>query len=66
GMRGVVASASYEARQYGVRSAMPSVTAKRLCPELIFVKSRFEVYRQVSGQIRDIFLEYTDLVEPLS
>ncbi len=64
--RGVVASASYEARKYGVRSAMPSVTAKRLCPELIFVKARFDVYRAVSRQIRDIFLEYTDLVEPLS
>lgn len=65
-LRGVVASASYEARQYGVRSAMPSVTAKRLCPELIFVKSRFDVYREVSRQIRAIFHEYTDLVEPLS
>lgn len=64
--RGVVASASYEARRYGVRSAMPSITAKRKCPELIFVKHRFEVYRQVSQQIRDIFFEYTDLVEPLS
>lgn len=64
--RGVVASASYEAREYGVRSAMPSVTAQRLCPGLIFVKSRFDVYRQVSQQIRDIFYEYTDLVEPLS
>lgn len=64
--RGVVASASYEARRYGVRSAMPSLTAQRLCPDLIFVKSRFDVYRQVSGQIRDIFYEYTDLVEPLS
>ncbi|MCB0635800.1 MAG: DNA polymerase IV [Lewinella sp.] len=66
GMRGVVAAASYEARRYGVRSAMPSVTAKRLCPDLIFVKHRFEVYREVSRQIRDIFFEYTDLVEPLS
>ena len=65
-LRGVVASASYEARKYGVRSAMPSVTAKRLCPDLIFVKSRFDVYRSVSQQIRDIFFEYTDLVEPLS
>ena len=65
-LRGVVASASYEARQFGVRSAMPSVTAKRLCPGLIFVKSRFDVYREVSQQIRDIFHEYTDLVEPLS
>ena len=66
GMRGVVASASYEARKFGVRSAMPSITARRLCPELIFVKSRFDVYRDVSHQIRDIFYEYTDLVEPLS
>ena len=64
--RGVVASASYEARRYGVRSAMPSITAKRQCPDLIFVKHRFEVYREVSEQIRAIFLEYTDLVEPLS
>lgn len=64
--RGVVAAASYEARQYGVRSAMPSLTAKRLCPDLIFVKARFEVYREVSQQIREIFEEYTDLVEPLS
>jgi DNA polymerase-4 len=66
GNRGVVASASYEARKYGVRSAMPSLTARRLCPELVFVKSRFDVYREVSGQIRDIFHQFTDLVEPLS
>lgn len=66
GKRGVVASASYEARKFGVRSAMPSVTARRLCPDLIFVKSRFEVYKQVSQQIRSIFLDYTNLVEPLS
>ena len=64
--RGVVMAASYEARKYGVRSAMPSATAKRRCPELIFVRSRFEVYRAVSQQIRAIFLDYTDLVEPLS
>jgi DNA polymerase-4 len=64
--RGVVAAASYEARKYGVRSAMASVTAKRRCPELIFVKPRFEVYRAVSQQIRAIFADYTDLIEPLS
>jgi DNA polymerase-4 len=64
--RGVVAAASYEARTYGVRSAMPSVTAKRRCPELIFVKPRFEVYRAVSQEIRAIFADYTELIEPLS
>jgi DNA polymerase-4 len=64
--RGVVAAASYEARKFGVRSAMPSTTAARKCPELIFVAPRFEVYRAVSRQIRSIFLEYTPLVEPLS
>lgn len=64
--RGVVAAASYEARQFGVRSAMPSVTAARKCPNLIFVRPRFEVYRAVSAQIHEIFGEYTDLVEPLS
>jgi DNA polymerase IV len=64
--RGVVAAASYEARKFGVRSAMPSVTAKRKCPDLIFVKPRFEVYREVSRQIRAIFAEYTPIVEPLS
>ncbi|MEM9985772.1 MAG: DNA polymerase IV, partial [Bacteroidota bacterium] len=64
--RGVVAAASYEARRYGVRSAMPSVTAARLCPELIFVKARFDRYREVSQLIRSIFFDYTDLVEPLS
>jgi DNA polymerase-4 len=64
--RGVVAAASYEARKFGVRSAMPSVTAKRKCPELIFVRHRFDVYRQVSQQIREIFAEYTPLIEPLS
>src|SRR6476660_5335624 len=66
GHRGVVTAASYEARPFGVRSAMPSVTARRRCPELIFVKPRFDVYRAVSQQIRAIFLDYTDLVEPLS
>jgi DNA polymerase-4 len=66
GHRGVVAAASYEARKFGVRSAMPSVTAKRRCPDLIFVKPRFDVYRAVSHQIRAIFADYTDLIEPLS
>jgi DNA polymerase-4 len=66
GHRGVVAAASYEARKFGVRSAMPSVTAKRRCAELIFVKPRFDVYRSVSQQIRSIFADYTHLVEPLS
>ncbi|MDR2389737.1 MAG: DNA polymerase IV [Tannerellaceae bacterium] len=64
--RGVVAAASYEARSYGVRSAMPSKTALRKCPHLIFVAPRMEAYREVSDQIMGIFLEYTDLVEPLS
>ena len=64
--RGVVMAASYEARKFGVRSAMPSTTAKRLCPELVFVKPRFDVYKEVSRQIREIFLDYTPLVEPLS
>jgi len=65
-LRGVVAAASYEARQYGVHSAMPSVTAKRKCPDLIFVRGRFDAYKTVSRQIRDIFEDYTPLVEPLS
>ena len=64
--RGVVAAASYEARKFGVRSAMPSSTALRKCPELIFVRPRFEVYRAVSHQIRAIFADYTPLIEPLS
>jgi DNA polymerase-4 len=64
--RGVVAAASYEARQFGVRSAMASVTAIRKCPDLIFVKPRFEVYKAVSAQIRAVFSEYTELIEPLS
>lgn len=64
--RGVVAAASYEARKFGVRSAMPSLTAMRLCPELVFVAPRFDVYRAVSGQIHEIFRRYTDLIEPLS
>ncbi len=66
GRRGVVASASYEARKYGVRSAMPGFMAVDKCPIITFVRSRFDVYREVSNQIRDIFLDYTDLVEPLS
>jgi DNA polymerase-4 len=64
--RGVVAAASYEARKFGVRSAMPGVTARRRCPQLLFVKPRFEVYREVSRQIHGIFSRYSDLVEPLS
>ncbi len=64
--RGVVAAASYEARAFGVRSAMPSVIAARKCPDLIFVKGNFERYKEISQQIRTIFYDYTDLVEPLS
>lgn len=64
--RGVVAAASYEARKFGVHSAMPSVTAKRKCPALTFVKPRFDVYRAVSLQIREIFAEHTSIIEPLS
>ena len=64
--RGVVCSASYAARQFGVRSAQPGFKAKQLCPELIFVKPDFEKYKRASDIIRDIFHEYTDLVEPLS
>jgi DNA polymerase-4 len=64
--RGVVAAASYEARKFGVRSAMPSVTARRKCPDLIFVKPRFDVYKEVSLQIRAIFAEHTSIIEPLS
>ena len=66
GHRGVVAAASYEARVFGVRSAMPAVTAKRRCPELLFVKPRFDVYKAVSLRIRAIFADYTELIEPLS
>lgn len=64
--RGVVAAASYEARKFGVRSAMSGMLARKKCPELIFVKPRFERYTEISKQIRNIFFEYTDLVEPLS
>ncbi len=64
--RGVVAAASYEARQFGVRSALPSVTAMRRCPDLVFVKPRFDVYRAVSKQIHAIFADYTTLIQPLS
>jgi DNA polymerase-4 len=65
-VRGVVSAASYEARKFGVRSAMNGVQAKRNCPDLIFVRPRFERYKEISKQIRKIFHEYTDLVEPLS
>ena len=64
--RGVVAAASYEARQFGVHSAMPSITAKRKCPDLIFVMPRFDAYRAISLQIREIFAAYTPIIEPLS
>jgi DNA polymerase IV len=64
--RGVVAAASYEARQFGVRSALPSVTALRKCPDLIFVPPRFDVYRAVSRQVHAVFAEFTDLIEPLA
>jgi DNA polymerase-4 len=66
GRGGVVATASYEARKFGIRSAMPSKKALELCPEVIFIRPRFEVYKKVSGQIREIFARYTDLIEPLS
>ena len=66
GKRGVVAAASYEARAFGVRSAMPSTTAMRRCVELVFVPPRFEVYRAVSNQIHAIFADYTPLIEPLA
>lgn len=66
GPRGVVAAASYEARKFGVHSAMPSRTARRQCPDIIIVAPRFDVYKSVSAEIMEIFKEYTDLVEPLS
>ena len=65
-IRGGVSAASYEARKFGVRSAMSGALAKKLCPELIFVPARFERYKEISQQIKTIFFEYTDLVEPLS
>ena len=64
--RGVVAAASYEARKFGVHSAMSSITAKRKCPDLIFVRPRFDAYKVISLQIREIFAEYTPIIEPLS
>lgn len=66
GERGVVSAVSYEARKYGVRSAMASLKAMRLCPELVFVRGRMEVYKEVSDQIHEIFREYTDIIEPLA
>src|ERR1700733_4154174 len=66
GNRSVVCAASYEARRFGVRSAMPALRAERLCPEAIFVPPDFVRYRAVSRQTRDIFGRYTDLIEPLS
>ena len=66
GPRGVVATASYEARAFGVKSAMPGARARRLCPDLLFVKPRFDVYRAVSTQVRDIFARFTDIIQPLS
>src|SRR3546814_19901061 len=64
--RGVVAAASYEARAFGVRSALPSVTALRRCPDLVFVPPRFDVYRAVSRKIHSIFADFADLIEPLA
>ncbi len=66
GGRGVVAAASYEARVFGVRSAMPSITAQRLCPDLVFVRPRFDAYKEASRQIRRVFEHYTPIIEPLS
>jgi DNA polymerase-4 len=66
GRGGVVATCSYEARKFGIRSAMPSKKAQQLCPQVIFIRPRFDVYKQVSNQIREIFSRYTDLIEPLS
>ena len=66
GARGVVASASYEARKYGVRSAMPAVRARRLCPDIVFLPSDFEAYRAHSHRFREVLCSYTPLVEPIS
>jgi DNA polymerase-4 len=66
GRGGVVATASYEARKFGIRSAIPSKKALELCPQVVFIRPRFDVYKLVSGQIRAIFARYTDLIEPLS
>jgi DNA polymerase-4 len=64
--RGVVMAASYEARRFGVRSAMPSATARRLCPDLVFVRPRFEAYKAVSSEIRAVFEEHTPIIEPVA
>ncbi|APX85097.1 DNA polymerase IV [Methylorubrum extorquens] len=64
--RGVVMAASYEARRFGVRSAMPSATARRLCPDLVFVRPRFEAYKAVSSEIRAVFEEHTPVIEPVA
>src|SRR5207245_6764416 len=64
--RGGVAAASYEARKFGVHSAMPSITAKRKCPDLIVVQPRFDAYKAISLQIREVFAEYTPIIQPLS
>ena len=66
GRGGVVATCSYEARKFGVHSAMPSKKALQLCPQIIFIRPRFDAYKKVSGQVREIFQRYTDLIEPLS
>lgn len=66
GSRGVVSAASYEARKFGVRSALSGILARKYCPEIIFVRPRFDRYKEISQRIRGIFLDYTDLVEPLS
>src|ERR1700712_3598145 len=66
GRGGVVATASYEARKFGIRSAMPSKRALALCPDVIFVRPRFDAYKEASQKIREIFSRYTDLIEPLS